>query len=218
MYCGEKPFHHIKCSHSPMKPPLAMLTYSLFFCKRKLSISNEGATPSVPSRHTGFTHLQEMCQHHVHIHVLLLSPTSHEAQVLSAGNGAWLQRLLLCLQERLHRESKFGWVLEHLCRRKERIPTTSFKSCGLGCVFKFASWVETSGHGSSFRTDRICRFLSHQVRVQMEGRGQMPRIVLLCRPTIHHEKSDAVLKSEITFFNDALLLEQQSSAGWVFDY
>lgn len=44
MYCGEKPFHHIKCIHSPMKPPLAMLTYSLFFCKRKLWISKEGAT------------------------------------------------------------------------------------------------------------------------------------------------------------------------------
>lgn len=118
MYCGQKPFHQRKCSHSPMKPPLAMLTYSLFFCERKLSISKEEAATPVPSCHTGFTHLQEMCQHHVHIHVLLLSPTSHEAQVLSTGNGARLQRLLLCLQERLHRKSKLGGVLEHLCRRK----------------------------------------------------------------------------------------------------
>lgn len=113
-----KAIRHIMCSHSPMKPPLAMLTYSLFFCERKHWISIEGATTPVRSRHTAFTHLQEMCQHHVHIHVLLLSPTSHEAQVLSAGDGAWLQRLLLGLQERLHRESKFRGVLEHLCRRR----------------------------------------------------------------------------------------------------
>lgn len=44
------------------------------------------------------------------------------------------------------------------------------------------------------RTESVL-FLSHQVRVQMEGCGQMPRIVLLCRPTIHHEESDAVLKA-----------------------
>lgn len=188
MFYGQKPLHHKKQSHSPMKPPLAMLTYSLFFCKRKPSVS-KGATTSIPSLHTGFTHLQEMGQHHVHIHVLLLSPTSHEAQVLSAGNGAWLQRLLLCLQERLHRQSKFGGVLEHLCRRKGYSSRTRQG-------FKFASWPETLGHGLSFCMDRIFFFfiLSHQVRVQMEGCGQMPRIVLLCRPAIHHKESHAVLK------------------------
>lgn len=88
-----------------------MLTYSLFFCNRTASVSKGGATTRRPSR---FTHLQEMCQHHVHIHVLLLPPTSHEAQVLPAGDGAWLQRLLLCLQERLDRQSELGGVLEHL--------------------------------------------------------------------------------------------------------
>lgn len=97
-----------------MKPPLAMLTYSLFFCNRTASVSKGRATACGPSCCSWFTHLQEMCQHHVHIHVLLLPPTSHEAQVLPAGNGAWLQRLLLCLQERLDRQSELGGVLEHL--------------------------------------------------------------------------------------------------------
>lgn len=187
MYRGEKPLHHNKRSHSPMKPPLAMLTYSLFFCKRKLSVS-KGATTPVPSCHTGFTHLQEMCQHHVHIHVLLLSPTSHEAQVLSAGNGAWLQRLLLRLQERLHRESKFGRVLEHLCRRK------GYSSCHLRAAGSVSFQVRIMTWNFGTWLVRICIF-SHQVRVQMEGCGQMPGIVLLCRPTIHHEESDAILKA-----------------------
>lgn len=35
---------------------------------------------------------------------------------------------------------------------------------------------------------------SHQVGVQMKGCGQMARIVLLCRPTVHHKESDPVLK------------------------
>lgn len=35
-------------------------------------------------------HLQEMGQHHVHVHVLLLPPAAHEAQVFSAGDGARL--------------------------------------------------------------------------------------------------------------------------------
>lgn len=68
-----------------------------------------------------FTHLQEMSQHHVHVHVLLLPPAAHEAQVLSAGDGARLQRLLLSLQERLHRQRKLGGVLEHLCQQRGAI-------------------------------------------------------------------------------------------------
>lgn len=72
-----------------------------------------------------FTHLQEVSQHHVHVHVLLLPPTAHETQVLPAGDGARLQRLLLSLQERLHRQGKLRRVLEHLyqqsCSLKIRV-------------------------------------------------------------------------------------------------
>lgn len=123
-----------------MKPPLAMLTYSLLFCNRTASVSKGGATTRGPSCRSRFTHLQEMCQHHVHIHVLLLPPTSHEAQVLPAGNGAWLQRLLLCLQERLDRKSELGGVLEHLRAGGKKPP--SRKSRGL-CEFEFAPWRGT---------------------------------------------------------------------------
>lgn len=145
-------------SYSPIKPPFAMLTYSLFFCNRKLEISRSARISSIilqnkdhkiicfaKQGHTilifpvktssdyyfflsmnyndfpasasfillanrdfdslkkskgnvcnrymdpTFTaHLQEMCQHHVHVHVFLFSPAAHEAQVLSAGDGTRL--------------------------------------------------------------------------------------------------------------------------------
>lgn len=37
---------------------------------------------------------------------------------------------------------------------------------------------------------------SHKVRVQVEGRGQVPGVVLLCRPTIHHKESDPILEKK----------------------
>lgn len=149
------------------------------------------------------THLQEMCQHHVHIHVLLLSPTSHETQVLSAGNGAWLQRLLLCLQERLNRESKLGRVLEHLCTAGKGNMSRHVRAVDRGCTM---IWLVIL-HGQTLS------FLSHQVRVQMKGGGQMPGIVLLRRPTVHHEESDPILKEKSMIWNDTPLLVRWSSPG-----
>lgn len=101
-----------------MKPPFAMLTYSLFFCNTNSLVSIKRAckpppTPTVPLQ---VSHLQKVGQHHVHVHVLLLSAAAHEAQVLSAGNGARLQGLLLSLQEGLDRQGELRRVPEHLCR------------------------------------------------------------------------------------------------------
>lgn len=128
-----------------------------FLRKKNFPSAKKEQRPLVPSRHTGFTHLQEMCQHHVHIHVLLLSPTSHEAQVLSTGNGARLQRLLLRLQERLNRKGKFGGVLEHLRRRKRYLSRHLRATDSVGFQVCITTWL--IGHGSSFCTDRIriCR-------------------------------------------------------------
>lgn len=75
-------------------------------------------TETVPSSYLIFPHLQEMSQHHVHVHVLLLPPAAHEAQVLSASDGARLQRLFLSLQEGFHRESEFRGVLQHLWKER----------------------------------------------------------------------------------------------------
>lgn len=36
--------------------------------------------------------------------------------------------------------------------------------------------------------------MSHQVRVQVEGCGQMSSIVLLCRSTIHHKETHPILR------------------------
>lgn len=62
----------------------------------------------------GRADLQEVRQHHVHVHVLLLPPAAHEAQVLPAGDRARLQRVLLRLQEGLDGEGELGGVLQHL--------------------------------------------------------------------------------------------------------
>ena len=38
--------------------------------------------------------------------------------------------------------------------------------------------------------------VAHQVRVQVEGCRQVTSIVLLCRPTVHHKETDAILKGK----------------------
>lgn len=117
-------------------------------------------------------YLQEMGQHHVHVHVLLLPPAAHEAQVLPAGDGPRLQRLLLGLQQGFHRESKLRRILEHLPKEMSHVFIT---------------------HRLYYRN---MSSISHKVRIQVKGCGQVPGVVLLCGPTVHHEETHPVLKCE----------------------
>lgn len=39
--------------------------------------------------------------------------------------------------------------------------------------------------------------VSYQVRVQVEGCGQMSSVVLLCRSTVHHKKTHSILKHKV---------------------
>lgn len=68
---------------------------------------------------------------------------------------------------------------------------------------------------------RIRKVSSHQVGVQMKGRGQMPGIVLLCRPTIHHKEANSILKvksiitniSFCSFYSQKLNVSSSSSSA-----
>lgn len=187
-----------------------MLTYSLFFCKRKPLISKDvgkehRSCRNLCSLELSFSSLTcRKCASTMFMYMSSSSlplPMKHRCSPLAMEPDSkdcfWASRR--DFTERANSEGFWS-----ICEKKGKCP--HYFHVYIHILYSF-----------KHRSNIVC---SHQVGVQMKCRGQVPRVVLLCRPTIHHKETDPILKiksiiTTLSFAHMAKLTEGEYFIPWL---